>query len=55
MFRPGLLALLLLGASPVAGMEPVSIPSLDGKLQLPGYLFEAVTAGPRPAVISLHG
>ena len=38
-----------------AGMEQVSIPSLDGKLQLPGYLFEAVTPGPRPAVISLHG
>ena len=37
-------------------MEPVSIPSLDGKLQLPGYLFEAVApAGPRPAIISLHG
>lgn len=36
-------------------MEPVSIPSLDGKLQLPGYLFEAAAPGPRPAVISLHG
>jgi dienelactone hydrolase len=38
-----------------AGMEQVSIPSLDGKLQLPGYLFDALTPGPRPAVISLHG
>ena len=36
-------------------MEQVSVPSLDGKLQLPGYLFEAVAPGPRPAVISLHG
>ena len=36
-------------------MEQVSIPSLDAKLQLPGYLFEAVAPGPRPAVISLHG
>ena len=55
MLRPFLLALVLLGTRPAAGMEPVSIPSLDGKLQLPGYLFEAATAGPRPAVISLHG
>ena len=47
--------LLLFVPALAAGMEQVSIPSLDGKLQLPGYLFEAVAPGPRPAVISLHG
>lgn len=38
-------------------MEPqrIPLPSLDGKLELPGYWFEAKAAGPRPAVISLHG
>ena len=47
--------LLLFVPALAAGMEQVSVPSLDGKLQLPGYLFEAVAPGPRPAVISLHG
>jgi dienelactone hydrolase len=36
-------------------MEQFSIPSLDGKLQLPGYWSEALASEPRPAVISLHG
>jgi dienelactone hydrolase len=33
----------------------VSIPSLDGKLQLPGYWFEADAPDARPAIIVLHG
>ena len=41
--------------APAAGVENVSIPSADGKLQLPGYWFETAAAGARPAVISLHG
>lgn len=50
-----LLVALCLAASPASGVELVSIPSQDGKLQLPGYWFEAAVAGPRPTVILLHG
>jgi dienelactone hydrolase len=39
----------------LAAPQVVSIPSQDGKLQLPGYWFEAKAGGPRPAVVSLHG
>ncbi|HEY1288017.1 MAG TPA: prolyl oligopeptidase family serine peptidase [Burkholderiales bacterium] len=38
-----------------AGPELVSIPSLDGRLKIPGYWFQADAPGRRPAVISLHG
>ena len=47
--------ILVFISAPAAGMEQFSIPSLDGKLQLPGYWFEAIVSEPRPAVISLHG
>jgi dienelactone hydrolase len=50
-----LLLLLLLIPGFAAGQEKLSIPSLDGKLELPGYWFGAVASEPRPAVISLHG
>ena len=50
-----LLVLLCLSSRATAGVEVVSIPSQDGKLQLPGYWFEATVTEPRPAVISLHG
>jgi dienelactone hydrolase len=56
--RRSLWALLaILGLSPglAAAVEAVSISSQDGKLQLPGYWFEAAVTEPRPAVISLHG
>ena len=39
----------------VSGHELVSIPSLDGKLMLPGYWFPVNAKEPRPAVITLHG
>ena len=42
----------------LAGMEKVSIPALDGKLQIPGYWFKAESAGAAalsPVVIDLHG
>ena len=47
--------LFLAFAGTVVAMEPVSIPSQDGKLALPGYWFPARGQGPRPAVIALHG
>ena len=50
----GVLALFLI-APPAAAVETVSIPSIDGKLQLPGYWFEAEAPGARPVVIVLHG
>jgi dienelactone hydrolase len=50
-----LLAALCLGHPPAAAVEAVSLPSLDGKLALPGYWFAADAAGRRPAVILLHG
>lgn len=50
-----LIALLCWGHRPAAGVEVVSIPSRDGRLQLSGHWFEAVGTGPRPAVVSLHG
>jgi dienelactone hydrolase len=50
-----LVAGLCLAARPAAAVETVSIPSLDGKLQLPGYWFEADAPGTRPVVIVLHG
>jgi dienelactone hydrolase len=49
------IALICLSARHAAGVEVVSIPSLDGRLQLPGYWFKASGTGPRPAVITLHG
>ncbi|MBM3572505.1 MAG: hypothetical protein FJX52_09130, partial [Alphaproteobacteria bacterium] len=47
---------VLLGLAPaaVAG-ERVTIPALDGGLQLPGIWFPAATSERRPAVITLHG
>ena len=54
-YGAALLAVLCLGPRPAAGVEDVSIPSLDGKLQLPGYWFATTAPGPRPAIISLHG
>jgi dienelactone hydrolase len=48
-------AILCLSPGPAGAVEVVSIPSQDGKLQLPGYWFEAAVTEPRPAVISLHG
>jgi dienelactone hydrolase len=50
-----LLLLLLLVPCIAAGQEKFSIPSLDGKLELPGYWFGAVVSKPSPVVISLHG
>jgi len=49
-----LTALVVVGRA-TAGVETVSIPSQDGKLQLPGYWFQAATTERRPAVILLHG
>jgi dienelactone hydrolase len=53
----GLAVLAILVGSPrlAAGVEVVSVPSLDGKLQLPGYWFPAAVTEPRPAIVSLHG
>lgn len=48
-------AVLFLAGQAALAMEQHSIPSLDGKLQLPGYFFEASAPGPRPAVVALHG
>jgi dienelactone hydrolase len=50
-----LLFLLLCAAAEASAAERHSIPSLDGKLQLPGYWFGAVVGKPSPVVISLHG
>lgn len=50
-----LLAILCLGSPRAAGAELVSIPSQDGKLQIPGYWFKAAASEPRPAIIALHG
>jgi dienelactone hydrolase len=50
-----LLATLALGGAAAETPEAVSIASLDGKLTLPGYWFPADAAGPRPAVMVLHG
>jgi dienelactone hydrolase len=52
-FSAFLLGLLLVPLSYAAG--PVAISSQDGKLQIPGYWFDAGGAGPRPVVIGLHG
>jgi len=54
------LAVLLacaLSVAPSLAMEKVAIPSLDGRLELPGYWFAvSTTAGEAlPAVIALHG
>ncbi len=46
---------LCLSPWPAAGVEVVTIPTADGKLQLPGYWFAAAVTEPRPAVILLHG
>jgi dienelactone hydrolase len=55
--RSLVLPVLLFLAAPCIGAAPVRvlIPSQDGKLQIPGFWFEAKTGSPRPAVISLHG
>jgi dienelactone hydrolase len=55
MYRSAALLILFLCSSPANGVEKVDIPSLDGKLKLHGYWFEAAATGPRPAIISLHG
>jgi dienelactone hydrolase len=53
-FSKILAGLLLVGSlSHAAG--PVSIPSLDGKLQIPAYWFDTGDSEPRPAIIGLHG
>ena len=49
------LAVAFFSCQSFGGPQKVSIPSLDGKLELPGFWFEAKGSGPRPAVISLHG
>ena len=46
---------LLLSWTAQAEPQKISIPSLDGRLQVPGYWFEAQADGRRPAVIELHG
>ncbi|MBW8722081.1 MAG: hypothetical protein JF626_09510, partial [Polaromonas sp.] len=48
-----LLGLLMGPLSHAAG--PVSIPSRDGKLQIPAYWFDAGGSEPRPVIIGLHG
>lgn len=50
-----LLLLLFACVSQARDPQQVSIPSLDGTLQLPGYWFEAQAAEPRPAIVDLHG
>jgi dienelactone hydrolase len=52
-FSVFLFGLLLGQLSHAAG--PVAIPSQDGKLQIPGYWFDAGDKEPRPVVIGLHG
>ena len=44
---------LLLGLAHAGG--PVTIPSQDGKLQIPAYWFDTGDKEPRPVVIGLHG
>jgi dienelactone hydrolase len=48
-----LLGLLVGPLSYAAG--PVSIPSRDGKLQIPAYWFDTGDSEPRPVIIGLHG
>ena len=50
-----LAGLLLLVGSLSHAAGPVSIPSLDGKLQIPAYWFDVGDGEPRPAIIGLHG
>jgi dienelactone hydrolase len=50
-----LLAGLLLVGRIAHAAGPVSIPSLDGKLQIPAYWFDAEGSEPKPAIIGLHG
>jgi dienelactone hydrolase len=53
---PKILAgLLLLAGALSHAAGPVNIPSLDGKLQIPAYWFDAGDGEPRPAIIGLHG
>lgn len=54
-FSKILAGLLLLVTSLSHAAGPVSIPSLDGKLQIPSYWFDAGDGEPRPAIIGLHG
>jgi dienelactone hydrolase len=55
--KSGLIVLFVFLSSNSLAAQPqkVSVPSLDGKLELVGYWFEAKTPGPRPVIISLHG
>jgi carboxymethylenebutenolidase len=55
-----LLALLLLVwthayAAHAATADVVKFPSADGKTELVGYLYRPTAAGPRPALVLLHG
>ena len=50
-----LLAACLASAGYAAEPVRIVIPSQDGKLQIPGYWFDAPSTEPRPAVIGLHG
>jgi dienelactone hydrolase len=54
-FSKVLAGLLLLAGALSHAAGPVSIPSLDGKLQIPAYWFDAGDGEPRPAIIGLHG
>ncbi|WP_431097305.1 dienelactone hydrolase family protein [Polaromonas aquatica] len=49
------LLFILLPVPPSYASGPVSIPSQDGKLQIPGYWFDAGGKSPQPVVIGLHG
>ena len=50
-----LIAGALLQCASAWAMDKVAIPSLDGKLELPGYWFSVAGTQALPAVISLHG
>jgi dienelactone hydrolase len=51
-----LIALALLAATPVrAEPEVVYFMSADGVTEIAGYLFKPAAAGPRPAIVLLHG
>lgn len=46
---------LLLGAGTAVAQERVSFPSLDGVTTLQAHLIRPAAAGPRPALVFLHG
>jgi dienelactone hydrolase len=55
-FAQAFAAALLLGAAAIAAAaDVVAIPSQDGTLALSAHWYPAPKAGPRPAVIALHG